>query len=80
MRKAMRLSSGMIGGALGHRCLHLDHTAHGIDDTGELQQQTVTRGLDDAPAMRSDRRIDDLTPQGFQCGKRTASSRPIRRE
>ena len=52
MRKAMRRSSANLRGAVGHRRLHLDRAAHGIDHARELQQQAVAGGLDDAPAVR----------------------------
>jgi hypothetical protein len=40
--------------ALGERTLDFDRAAHRIDDAGELDQQPVAGGLDDAPAMRGD--------------------------
>ena len=41
---------GHGGAALGHRRLRLNDTAHGIDDTGKFQQQTIASGLKDAAA------------------------------
>ena len=48
------------GVALGHRLLHLDRAAHRIDDAGELDQQAVAGGLDDAAMVLGDFRIDEL--------------------
>ena len=44
-----------------HSLLHLDGTAHRIDDAGELGQQPVTRRLDDPPAMLGDAWIEQFT-------------------
>jgi hypothetical protein len=46
---------------LAHRLLHLDRAAQGIDDTGELDQKAVARGLDDAAPMFGDLGIDQFT-------------------
>src|SRR5215212_9259561 len=56
---------GYIGTAVGHRRLHLDRAAHGIDHARELQQQAVACGLDDTTTMAGDRRVDDVLPKGF---------------
>ena len=45
---------------LGHRLLHRDRAAHRIYDAGKFHQQTVAGGLDDAPVMGGDLRIDQL--------------------
>src|SRR6202007_3125695 len=37
-----------------HLPLHLDRTAHRVDDAGELDKQAVARRLDDATAMLGD--------------------------
>ena len=55
-----------LSGAVGHRRLHLDRAAHGIDHARELQQQAVARGLDDATAVAGDCRIHDFLTKGFQ--------------
>jgi hypothetical protein len=61
-----------VGRLRGHRRLNLDHASHCIDHAGELEQQPVTGGLDDAPAMGSDRRIDYIAAQCLQCRQRAA--------
>ena len=44
--------------ALSHAALDCDGAAHGFDDAGELRQQSVAGGLDNASAVLVDRRID----------------------
>ena len=44
--------------ALGHRGLNLSRTPHGIDNTGELDQQAITGRFDDAASMCCDLRVD----------------------
>ena len=63
---------GDLGGAVSHRRLHLDRAAHGIDHARELQQQAVARGLDDAPSVAGDCRVDHLLAKGFQRRQRAA--------
>jgi len=46
------------GISLIHLALPLSRTTQCIDDTGELDQQTVPRGFDDTPAMFADLRMD----------------------
>ena len=46
------------GVALRHAALDLDRATHRVDDAGELHQQAVAGGLDDAAAMFGDLRID----------------------
>jgi len=43
-----------LGGALGHRLLHLDRAAHRIDDAGKFDQHPVAGGLEDAPVALGD--------------------------
>ena len=43
-----------VGVALRHSALHLDGAAHRIDDAGELDQDAVAGGLDDAAAVLGD--------------------------
>ena len=43
-----------LGLALGHPPLHLDRAAHRIDDAGELDQEAVAGGLDDAAPVLPD--------------------------
>ena len=49
----------------GHRLLHGNRTAHRIDDAGKPHQHTVANGLEDAAAVLSDFRIDELMAQRF---------------
>jgi hypothetical protein len=55
---------------LGDLPLHVDRTAHGVDDAGELNQKPVAGCFDDAAAMLDDPGIDQFAPDGFQCRKR----------
>jgi len=57
MRNSMRRASGTLGVAQRHLALHLDRAAHRVDDAGELDEQPVAGGFDDAPAMLLDLRI-----------------------
>ena len=50
--------------------LHLDRAAHRIDDAGELDQQAVAGGLDDAAAMLGDLGIDERLSTGLEPGER----------
>jgi hypothetical protein len=43
----------------GHHGLDLDGALSGADDAGELSQDAVASGVDDAPAMLADQRQDD---------------------
>ncbi len=52
----------------GDPALELDCAARGIDRAGEFEQHAVAGGLDDAPAMRGDGRIDEVLAQGLQPG------------
>ena len=49
-----------------HLGLHLDRAAHRIDDAVELDQQAVAHGSHDAPLVRDDRRVDEITPDGVE--------------
>ena len=57
---------GRPGGGRGHAALHRDGAAHGIDGAGELDQQAIARGLDDAAAVSADFGVDQLPAQGPQ--------------
>jgi hypothetical protein len=48
---------------LHHRSLHLCPTAQRVDHAGELHQQSVTGGLDDAALVRGYLRVDQLPPK-----------------
>ena len=80
MRNSMRRSVGTRGVALGHLALHLDRAAHRVDDAGELDQQAVAGGLDDAAAMLRDLGIEQFAPQRLQAASVPSSSAPISRE
>ena len=63
-------------GALGHRRLPLGRAAHRIDDAGELDQQPVAGGLDDAAVVRGDLGIDQLGAQSLEPRQRAFLVRP----
>ena len=70
-----------VGVALGHPALHLDGAAHRIDDAGELDQQAVAGGLDDAAAVLGDLRIDQLAAMRLAARASVpSSSAPISRQ
>ncbi len=60
MRNSMRRSGGSAALLLGHRRLHLGRATQRVDDAGELDQEAVAGGLDDATLMAGDLRVDDL--------------------
>src|SRR5690348_15764912 len=49
---------GCLGIAVDHRPLHLNGTAHGIDDTRKFDQHTVAGRLENAAMVLPDLRID----------------------
>src|ERR1700733_2586892 len=53
----------------GNRCLHRDRASHGIDRAGEIGDDTVPSGVEDAAPMRRDQVVDN-GPVGFQPRKR----------
>src|ERR1700733_2319224 len=59
------------GVALDHAVLHLDRTSHRVDHAAELTNEPVARSLDDAPMMRSDRRINQIAAQRPQPRQRS---------
>ncbi len=63
-------------GALGHRRLPLGRATHRIDDAGELDEQSVAGGLDDAAVMRGDGRVDQFAAQCLQPRQRALLVRP----
>ena len=80
MRSTMRLSSA--SSALRLNMPRWTATAQATASTtlGELDEQTVAGGLDDAPAMAGDGRIEQIATMGFQLSLRVpTSSTPIRR-
>jgi hypothetical protein len=56
--------------ALGDLPLDVDRAAYRVDDAGKLDQDTVARSLDDAPAVLRDLWIDDRASMGLECGQR----------
>ena len=56
--------------ALRHAPLHLDGTLDRIDDAGELDQQAVASGLDEAPLVLGDRRVDEFFAVGLELRER----------
>src|ERR1700733_2481016 len=59
------------GVALDHAVLHLDRASHRVDHAAELTNEPVARSLDDAPMMRSDRRINQIAAQRPQPRQRS---------
>ena len=53
-------------GAFRHRRLPLGRAAHRVDDAGELDEQPVAGGLDDAAVMLGDGRVDQLRAQRLE--------------
>ena len=56
--------------ALGDLPLDVDRAAYRVDDAGKLDENTVARSLDDAPAVLRDLWIDDRASMGLECGQR----------
>src|SRR5262249_32855508 len=54
------------GITLGHASLHLGRATQGIDHTGELDEQAITRRLDKPTVVRSDCRIEQPAADGLQ--------------
>jgi hypothetical protein len=52
--------------ALGHTLLHFDGATHCLDDARELDEDAVTGGLDDAPVVLLDLRVDQLAAMSLQ--------------
>src|SRR5260370_944434 len=50
--------------------LNFDGALDRIDDAGELGKYAVARGIDEAPAMRLDQRIDQLAMRGQSAERR----------
>jgi hypothetical protein len=71
---------GGLGITLSHNVLNLSRTPYGIDHTGELGQQTVPGGFDDAPSMFGDLRVDHVRPDRLSLLSVPSSSAPISRE
>ncbi len=76
MRNSMRLSGWHGGVPLGHRRLDLGRAAQRVDDAGELDQQAVAGGLDDAARCSAIFGIDQLAADAPSAGR---ASLPRRR-
>ena len=59
-----------VGIAVFHALLHHDGAAHRINDRGELDENAVTRGLDDTALVLGDQRIDELPAMALERGER----------
>ena len=57
--------------ALDHAALHLDSTAHGVDNAAKLDEGTVASALHDSAVMDGNGRVDQVTPQRTKPGQRT---------
>src|SRR6202023_2787646 len=55
-----------FGVSLRHLALHFDGATHRVDDAGKLDEQTVSRSLDDATTMFLDFGIRQLAPKRFE--------------
>ena len=67
--------------AVDHLLLHLDRTAHRVDDAGELDKEAVAGGLDDATPMLGDFGIAEFTANRVRnAASVPSSSSPISRE
>jgi hypothetical protein len=71
---------GDLGITLSHAVLNLSRTPYGIDHTGELGQQTVPGGFDDAPSMSGDSRSMMSTRIVLSRSRVPSSSAPISSE
>ena len=60
------LRCGNPGIAAGYRLLRVDRAPQRIDDASELGEEPVAGRLDQPAAMRGDRRVDHLRPDGPQ--------------
>jgi hypothetical protein len=65
---------------LGHPSLHLGRAPQGIDHTAELDQQAITRRLDEPAVVRGDRRINQLGTEVLSARRVPPSSTPMSRE
>ena len=72
----MRWSSGMSGVALGHAALDRDGALHGVDHARELHQRAVAHQLDDAPVMRGDGGLDEVSAGALSDGREYPPRRP----
>ena len=59
------------GVAFGHGRLHFGRASERVDDAGELDQQAVAGGLDEAAVMLGDFRIDHFGAQRLEPAERS---------
>ncbi len=50
--------------AVGEARLHLNGAARSLDHAAKLRDHAIASALDDAPAVRRNRRVDEIAPQG----------------
>ena len=62
--------------ALGQSRLHLGCAAQRVDNAGELDQEAVAGGLDEAAVVLGDFRIDEFAPQRLEAFERAFLVRP----
>jgi len=55
-----------VGFAVKHAALHLGGTAHRFNDARELHEQAVAGGLNEAPLVLRDLRIDQFAEAGLE--------------
>ena len=67
---------GLGGFAAGHRPLDFDRRLQGVDHPGELDQEALAGGLDDAPPELGDQGIEDLVAQRLEAGQGARLVRP----
>jgi hypothetical protein len=70
IRNSIRWSSGNGGIAFGHCRLNFGCATERVDDAGELDQQAIAGGLDDAAAMVRNFHVDDLGADPLQAAER----------
>jgi hypothetical protein len=65
------LSRDEVPVACCHAALHFERTAHGVHHAGELDQDTVSGGVEYPAAISLDRRINQLGAERTQAAHRT---------
>src|SRR5215472_15217972 len=66
LRTARRLPAARVLIAFSYRRLHLGRAAQCVDDAGELDQEAIAGGLDDAAAMLGDLWVEHRDAQGLE--------------
>src|SRR5207249_3239801 len=64
------------GIAVDHPALDLGGAAHRVDDAGEFGEEPIAGGLDDAPLMLADLRVDQLAAMRPEAVERLLFVRP----